>query len=131
MKFMKAFSYIALIVAAFVSGNISGYQAATSDASASITYAEMVTAFNHLEKIKKEGESAANQTLVANMAATIPRHNKHIIEQSFFSEQIGPNNEVLMVTNRAETYAGIETLLQSLPDFKGKQEALEALKELK
>lgn len=128
---MKAFSYIALIVAAFVSGNISGYKSATSDASASITYAEIVTALNHLEAIEKEGETVANQTLITNMAATLPRHKKHVIEQTFLSEQIGPNNEVMMVTDRAESYAKIEELFQSSADFKGKQEALDALKELK
>lgn len=130
MKFMKAFSYIMLVVAAFVSGNISGYQAATSDAAASVTYAEIVTAYNHLEMVKTDGESVAHQTLIDNMAATLPRHKKHITEQSFLSEQSGPNNEVLMVTNRAETYAGVKAFIEELPDFTNKKEALDALKEL-
>lgn len=130
MKIMKAFAYIMLIIAAFVSGNVAGYKAAITDSSASITYAEMVTAYDHLETVEKEGPDAAQQKLITNIAATIPRHKTHIIKQSFLSEHEGPNNEVMMVTNRAETYAAIEALFNSLPDFKGKQVALDDLKEL-
>ncbi len=127
---MKLFAYIALIVAAYVSGNIYGYKSAISDSAASVTYAEMQTAIRHLDSMPPISLDEAHQALVKNLAATTVRHQKHVNEQSFLSQHEGPNNETLMVTNRAEIYALIDTYLKSTADFEGKQQAIESIEEL-